>query len=72
MLPRSSERAQLAREYEANRASAAALLARPVGLGAPSSQLLARPQLLQVSQTLAGTARSELLRLACRIESTAR
>jgi chemotaxis protein histidine kinase CheA len=63
-----AERTQLAGEYEALRASADALLRRLRALPAPSPSLLARPQHLDVAQTLAGNADSELLRLACRVE----
>ena len=63
-----AERTQLAGEYEALRASADALLRRLRALPAPSPSLLARPQHLDVAQTLAGNADSELLRLACRVK----
>jgi hypothetical protein len=63
-----AERTQLAGEYEALRASADALLRRLRALPAPSPSLLARPQHLDVAQTLAGNADRELLRLACRVE----
>jgi hypothetical protein len=63
-----AERSQLAREYEALRATADALLRRLRALPAPSPSLLARPQHLDVALTLAGNADSELLRLACRVE----